>query len=119
VQAPSTSAKAKRKAASDPAAAKHEPAAEARQRPNLKPKAAERSLMKVARARPNGPTLVRIRRRGTNLLDCVNVAEDHSAGELPALASMRRRLLRKSIDRKWRGLPSLLARTNETRIFVA
>ena len=39
--APSISTKANRKAPSDRAAAKHEPAAEARQRPNLKPKAAE------------------------------------------------------------------------------
>ena len=39
--APSISIKANRKAPSDRAAARHEPAAEARQRPNLKPKAAE------------------------------------------------------------------------------
>jgi phage protein D len=43
VQAPSISTKANRKAASDRAAAKHEPAAQARQRPNLKPKAAEKT----------------------------------------------------------------------------
>ncbi|MBV8321629.1 MAG: hypothetical protein JO049_13280, partial [Hyphomicrobiales bacterium] len=40
--APSISAKANRNAASDRAAAKHEPMAEARQRPNLKPIAAEK-----------------------------------------------------------------------------
>jgi len=42
VQAPSISTKANRKAVSDHAAAKHEPAAQARRRPNLKPQAAEK-----------------------------------------------------------------------------
>ena len=42
VHAPSISTRANRKAPSDRAAAKHEPAAQARQWPNLKPKAAEK-----------------------------------------------------------------------------
>src|SRR5208282_6652426 len=39
----------------------------------------------------------------SDLLDRVRVAEHYSAGGLRALASTCRRLLRKSIDRKWRG----------------